>query len=406
MPVDGVGPTRPPAWIGSRVAHPAGDLARSTAYYRDLLGLQPRGGFTGHDGYDGVFFGLPGGGELELTAGPVEPTAGTEEDLLVLYVRTMDEVRAIGAGLVSAGVRSVDSPNPYWNRCGQTFLDPDGYRIVIAAAAVSDGDPREQAVGHDGPPTIDIDWHVGAREELRPLFELAEDSRTQLDEYLYHGKVLLARRGSATVGHLQLVPTTRAGEIELKNMAVVPDQRGTGVGRALVASAVLRCGAEGWSRMVGRHSRGGYRESAFLSTSGLPLPLGRAGCVHRGDGVSRCHRHRRYPAVGPGVALPGPARPSTGYLGLAGVKRSAVGGGAPDPAHLPRRRPSGLAAPDHTPGGTRRCRTLRPRCRGRKRSLRPGMLWRGYRPVPGWSTPPRPPRPCFLRGRRSTTRSC
>jgi GNAT superfamily N-acetyltransferase len=250
MPVDGVGPTRPPAWIGSRVAHPAGDLTRSTAYYRDLLGVQPRGGFSGHDGYDGVFFGLPGGGELELTAGPVEPTAGTEEDLLVLYVRTMDEVRTIGTGLASAGVRSVDSPNPYWNRCGQTFLDPDGYRIVIAATAMSDGDPREQAVGHDGPPTIDIDWHVGSREELRPLFELAEDSRTQLDEYLYHGKVLLARRGSATVGHLQLVPTTRAGEIELKNMAVVPDQRGTGVGRALVASAVLRCGAEGWSRMV------------------------------------------------------------------------------------------------------------------------------------------------------------
>ena len=112
MPIDGVDPTRPPAWIGSRVAHPARDLARSTAYYRDLLGLQPRGGFTGHDGYDGVFFALPGGGELELTAGPVGPAAGTEEDLLVLYVRTIDEVRAIGAGLVSAGVRSVDLPQP------------------------------------------------------------------------------------------------------------------------------------------------------------------------------------------------------------------------------------------------------------------------------------------------------
>jgi len=232
------------------VAHPARDLARSTAYYRDLLHLQLRGGFAGHDGYDGVFFGLPGGGELELTAGPVGSAAGTEEDLLVLYVRTIDEVRAIGAGLVSAGVRSVDSPNPYWNRRRQIFLDPDGYRIVIAAAAVSVSDPREQAVGRDGPPNLDIDWHIGTRGELRPLFEFAEDSRTRLDEYLYQGKVLVARRGSAMVGHLQLVTTTRAGDIELKNMAVQPDQRGTGVGRALVFSAILRCGAEGWSRMV------------------------------------------------------------------------------------------------------------------------------------------------------------
>ena len=209
MATDGVGRARPAAWIGTRVAHPARDLARSTAFYRDLLGFGPRGGFTGHDGYDGVFFALPGGGELELTAGPVGPAAGTEEDLLVLYVRTMEEVRAIGAGLAAAGIRSVESPNPYWNRCGQTLLDPDGYRIVIAAAAVPDGD-FGHSVGDDGPPAIGIDWHVGSRDELRPLFELAEDSRTQLDEYLHQGRVLLARRGSATLGHLQLVETDRA----------------------------------------------------------------------------------------------------------------------------------------------------------------------------------------------------
>jgi len=165
MPVDGVGPTCPFAWIGSRVAHPARDLARSTAYYRDLLHLQPSGGFAGHDAYNGVFFALPGGGELELTAGPVAQAAGTDEDLLVLYVCTIDEVRAIGASLVSAGVRSVDSPNPYWDRCGQTFLDPDGYRIVIAAGAVSVGEPRELAAGHDGPPNLDIDWQIGTRDE-------------------------------------------------------------------------------------------------------------------------------------------------------------------------------------------------------------------------------------------------
>ena len=99
MPIDPAGTTRPAVWIGLRVAHPARDLARSTAFYRDLLALGARGGFTGHDGYDGVFFALPGGGELELTAGPVGPAAGTEEDLLVLYVRTIDEVAGDRSGL-------------------------------------------------------------------------------------------------------------------------------------------------------------------------------------------------------------------------------------------------------------------------------------------------------------------
>ena len=45
----------------------------------------------------------------------------------------------------------------------------------------------------------------------------------------------------------------------------------------------------------------------------------------------------------------------------------------------------GFVASDHMPGGARKCRTLRPRCRGRKRSLRPGLRWRGFRPARGWS---------------------
>src|SRR3954451_9058447 len=91
-------------WTAARVAHPGRDLDRSAAFYRDLIRLPPRGGFTGHDGYDGVFFALPGGTALELTAGHSGPRPGTDEDLLVLYVRTVDEVRQRAAELVAAGV--------------------------------------------------------------------------------------------------------------------------------------------------------------------------------------------------------------------------------------------------------------------------------------------------------------
>ena len=137
--------------------------------------------------------------------------------------------------------------------------------------------------------TVEIDWHAGSRAELRPLFELAEDSEAQLDQYLELGRVLVAMRGSEVLGHLQLVPTTRAREIELKNMAVVPEQRGTGIGRALVASALRASAEEGWSRMlvatgaadVGNlrfYQRVGFRllsveRDAFTPATGYPNPI-------------------------------------------------------------------------------------------------------------------------------------
>src|SRR3954453_21843855 len=42
-----------PDWTAVRTARPVRDLARATSFYRDLLGLAERGGFTGHDGFDG-----------------------------------------------------------------------------------------------------------------------------------------------------------------------------------------------------------------------------------------------------------------------------------------------------------------------------------------------------------------
>jgi catechol 2,3-dioxygenase-like lactoylglutathione lyase family enzyme len=119
------------------MARPARDLTRSTWFYGDLIGLPRLGSFENHDGYNGVFFALPGGAELELTAGPAQPAPSTDEDLLVLYVRTWAEVAAIGARLTAASVTRIPNRNPYWNRSGLTFLDPDGYRLVIAAATQS-----------------------------------------------------------------------------------------------------------------------------------------------------------------------------------------------------------------------------------------------------------------------------
>src|SRR3954469_13660978 len=122
-------------WVAVRFARPVADLPRSVEFYRDLLGLAQRGGFTGHEGYDGVFLALPGGAECELTAGPAAPSpgtdsgtdSGTEKELLVLYLSSTQAVAGRAERLRAAGVREVPAANPYWRRWGRTFLDPDGH---------------------------------------------------------------------------------------------------------------------------------------------------------------------------------------------------------------------------------------------------------------------------------------
>jgi GNAT superfamily N-acetyltransferase len=137
--------------------------------------------------------------------------------------------------------------------------------------------------------SVEIDWHAGPRSELRPLFELADDSAVQLDRYVELGRVLVARDGAALIGHLQLVPTGQAGEIEITNMAVVPERQGGGVGKALIATAIERCRGESWTRLLVAtagadtgnlrfYQRSGFRllsveRDAFTPETGYPDPI-------------------------------------------------------------------------------------------------------------------------------------
>lgn len=92
--------------------------------------------------------------------------------------------------------------------------------------------------------SVRIETFHGQRETLRDLFELAEDSPSELAHYLDLGRVLVARTGSGEiVGHLQLVDTGEPGRVELKNMAVAEPHQGRGVGRALVGAALEQEGS-------------------------------------------------------------------------------------------------------------------------------------------------------------------
>lgn len=117
-----------------RVARSSDRLAAVTKFYTEGLGLEVLGSFEDHDGFDGIMIGRRGESyHLEFThrRGHVACTSASLEDLLVFYFPDASEWRAAVERLGAAGYESVQSINPYWDRNGRTFADPDGYRVVL-----------------------------------------------------------------------------------------------------------------------------------------------------------------------------------------------------------------------------------------------------------------------------------
>ncbi|KAI0407728.1 prolyl endopeptidase [Xylaria palmicola] len=126
-----------------RIARPTDSIPSLLTFYVDGLGFEVKLSFKGHEGFDGVLLVLPpsspsaapsSGYHLEFTqhASHRAGRAPTQDNLLVFYVP--DETLYQGAitRMRAAGFEPVTSFNPYWDRCGATFEDPDGYRVVLA----------------------------------------------------------------------------------------------------------------------------------------------------------------------------------------------------------------------------------------------------------------------------------
>lgn len=121
-----------------RVARPTDDLAAVIKFYRDGLGFEVLYEFKDHDGFDGVMLGHKAAAyHLEFTrkTGHKAGRAPTEDNLLVFYLPAEADWRAAVARLEGAGHKAVKAFNPYWDKKGKSFEDPDGYRVVLQNAA-------------------------------------------------------------------------------------------------------------------------------------------------------------------------------------------------------------------------------------------------------------------------------
>lgn len=117
-----------------RVARHTTNLQPIIGFYCGLLGLELLGRFEDHNGYDGVFIGMKNAGwHLEFTTSALAPQhAPDEDDLLVFYQPSGTAYEALKHKLETNNCIAVSAKNPYWNENGYTYLDPDGYRVVIA----------------------------------------------------------------------------------------------------------------------------------------------------------------------------------------------------------------------------------------------------------------------------------
>ena len=121
-----------------RVARPSDDIDALLPFYCNGLGLSVLYRFEDHDGFDGVMLGhekAPYHFEFTRARGHTAGRAPTADNLVVFYLPDADEWQAAVERMRAAGFAPVAAFNPYWDRDGLTFEDPDGYRVVLQRMA-------------------------------------------------------------------------------------------------------------------------------------------------------------------------------------------------------------------------------------------------------------------------------
>ncbi|MGV0757532.1 VOC family protein [Empedobacter brevis] len=107
-------------------------------FYTKILNLDILGDFKNHNGYDGLFIGKANTDwHLEFTTSSDDVNHQfDEDDCLVFYPETQDEYEAVIKNLEFYRIEPIQAKNPYWNINGISFLDPDGFVVIVSSLRI------------------------------------------------------------------------------------------------------------------------------------------------------------------------------------------------------------------------------------------------------------------------------
>ncbi len=117
-----------------RIARHTNKIEEIKIFYTTILNLEILGEFQKHNGYDGIFIGKPTfDWHLEfITTHEDVNHQFDEDDCLVFYPTTQQEYDEIIERLELHHIKPIKSKNPYWNDNGISFLDPDGFIVIVS----------------------------------------------------------------------------------------------------------------------------------------------------------------------------------------------------------------------------------------------------------------------------------
>ena len=117
-----------------RVARHTNQINEIRDFYIKVLSFEILGKFKNHNGYDDIFIGKSDLSQhLEFTTTHENIDHHFDEDnCLVFYPTTQQEYDEIVERLELHQIKQIKSKNPYWNNNGISFLDPDGFVVLVS----------------------------------------------------------------------------------------------------------------------------------------------------------------------------------------------------------------------------------------------------------------------------------